>query len=55
MRYERCGVDALGAAVNDVDARVGDALGPHRDKDQVTERLIRRLRDLGVVVEVKAT
>ena len=26
----------------------------HRDKDQVTKRLIQRLRDLGVVVEVKA-
>jgi hypothetical protein len=26
----------------------------HRDKDHVTKRLIQRLRDLGVVVEVKA-
>ena len=26
----------------------------HRDKDQITKRLIQRLRDLGVVVEVKA-
>jgi transposase len=26
----------------------------HRDKDQVTKRLIQRLRDLGLVVEVKA-
>jgi transposase len=26
----------------------------HRDKDQVTKRLLQRLRDLGVVVEVKA-
>ena len=33
-------------------------LGPHyfaqRDKEQVTKRLLQRLRDLGVVVEVKA-
>ena len=33
-------------------------LGPHhlaqRDKDQATKRLIQRLRDLGVEVEVKA-
>ena len=26
----------------------------HRDKDQITKRLLQRLRDLGVVVEVKA-
>ena len=26
----------------------------HRDKGQMTKRLIQRLRDLGVVVEVKA-
>jgi transposase len=26
----------------------------HRDKDQITKRLIQRLRDLGVVVDVKA-
>ena len=33
-------------------------LGPHyfshRDKEQVTKRLLQRLRDLGVAVEVKA-
>ena len=33
-------------------------LGSHyfvqRDKEQVTKRLLQRLRDLGVVVEVKA-
>jgi hypothetical protein len=33
-------------------------LGPQylaqRDKDRVTKRLLQRLRDLGVVVEVKA-
>jgi hypothetical protein len=33
---------------------LGDQYFAHRDKEQITKRLLQRLRDLGVNVEVQA-